>query len=329
MKILNESSSHHELEFALTSTLTKCKQQQKNSSTETHPPSHSDIREVSTSDEDAGEHPGSQHIVVPLEYFLETVVNPLPGKGSEPPRMLMSADYRQTRLLLKKRSDHRISCDTKEWIKGREAYYIQCIRKMYSGYLCVKERNSYHRQQLTAQQNGTGEGGTQQQQRGGAQQQQGGGAQQQQGGGAQQQQGGGAQQQQRGGAQQQQGGGAQQQQRGGAQQQQGGGAQQQQGGGAQQQQGGGAQQQQGGGAQQQQGGGAQQQQRGGAQQQQGGDAQQQQRGGAQQQQRGGAQQIDAVSGNIKDRFKVCVRQSISTYKNEKKLLMLFRLQPAE
>ena len=297
VKILNESSSHHELEFALTSTLTKCKQRQINSSTETHSPSHSDIFEVSTSGDDAGEHPGSQQVVLPLEYFLETVVNPLPGKGSEPPRMRMSADYRQTRLLLKKRSDHRISCDTKEWIKGREAYYIQCIRKMYSGYLCVKERNSYHRQQLAAQQNGTGEDGAQQQQGGGAQQQQGGDEQQQQGGDEQQQQGGGAQQQQ------------------------GGGVQQQQGGDEQQQQGGDEQQQQGGGAQQQQGGGAQQQQRG--------DEQQQQSGGAQQQQGGGEQQIGAISGSIKDRFKVCVRQSISTYKNEKKLLMLFRLQPAE
>ena len=205
VKTLNESSSHHELEFALTSTL----QQQTSSSSEIQPVSHSDNVEVST----VGE--GSDHLehkVLPLDYFLETVVNPLPGKGSEPPRMRMSADYRQTRLLLKKRSDHRISCDTKEWIKGKEAYYIQCIRKMFSGYLCVKERKSYRRQLLATQENG-------------------------------------------------------------------------------------------------------------AQQEGGGQGDQQQRGGAQQ---GGAEQQ-----NIEERFKVCVRKSIGSYKNEKELFMLFRLQPAE
>ena len=75
------------------------------------------------------------------------------------PKMRLNSDYERTRLLLKKRTDYRISCDTKEWIKGREAFYIQCIRQMHSGFLCVKMRNSYKKtktQQATDQKVNTG-----------------------------------------------------------------------------------------------------------------------------------------------------------------------------
>ena len=85
--------------------------------------------------------------IVPLDYILDIPVNPLTGNEfqTNKPRMRLNSDYQRTRLLLKKRTDNRISCDTKEWIKGREAYYIQCIRRMHSGFLCVKMRKSYNK----------------------------------------------------------------------------------------------------------------------------------------------------------------------------------------
>ena len=74
---------------------------------------------------------------------MEVAVNPLTGCGSQPPRMRLSTNYRRTRLLLKKSSDQRISCDTKDWIKGSQAYYIQCILPLAKGFVCVKEMNRY------------------------------------------------------------------------------------------------------------------------------------------------------------------------------------------
>ena len=117
VKYVSEAKHHHELEFSLTSTLSRSKK-------------------------DAGR---KSSAVVPLDYILDVSVNPVTGSGlrMNKPRMSLNSSYSRTRLLLKKRTDYRISCDTKEWIKGKEAYYLQCIRQMKSGFLCIKKRNSY------------------------------------------------------------------------------------------------------------------------------------------------------------------------------------------
>ena len=77
---------------------------------------------------------------LPLEYYLETVVHPLLGKDSITPRMRMNCNSKNIRMLLKKRVNHRIACDTKQWRKGREAYFIQCIHPFRSGFLCVQKK---------------------------------------------------------------------------------------------------------------------------------------------------------------------------------------------
>ena len=120
VEMVNEAVRHHELEFSLTSTLSKHKGQ-------------------------AARGENEQSDMEPLEYTLE--VAPLIGHGSNTPRMKLSTDYRRTRLLLKKRSDHRISCDPKDWIEKGEACLIQCVHPVANRYLCVKERKSYRRMQ--------------------------------------------------------------------------------------------------------------------------------------------------------------------------------------
>lgn len=81
---------------------------------------------------------------LPLEYYLETVVSPLLGKDSTTPRMRLNSSSKNIRMLLKKRVNHRIACDTKQWRKGREAYFIQCIHPFRSGFLCVKKKSQCH-----------------------------------------------------------------------------------------------------------------------------------------------------------------------------------------
>ena len=158
VKTVNESSQHHELEFSLTSSLTKCKERRRRKmsiqSVGPASPLEESPKHLHSTTEAAGSDKENQPVsdgILPLDYILETVVNPLTGNGSKAPQLRLNADYRHTRLLLKKRSDHRISCDTKEWIKGREAYYIQCLHPIRSGFLCIKERKSYHRKQMEAQ----------------------------------------------------------------------------------------------------------------------------------------------------------------------------------
>ena len=77
----------------------------------------------------------------PQEMYLETDVNPLTGNGSNAPRMDSSPNFRKTRLLLKKRINHRVAGDTQQWRKGRDPFYISCIHRMSNGYLCVKKRD--------------------------------------------------------------------------------------------------------------------------------------------------------------------------------------------
>ena len=131
VKTVNETLHHHELEFSLTSSLSNCKKKR---------------RESTLTEHDDGTDQPQHDKVVPLEYMLEVVVNPITGRGGSAPKMKLSTNYRRTRLLLKKRSDRRISCNTKDWIKGTEAYYIQCLHPLMKGFLCAKERNSYRSQ---------------------------------------------------------------------------------------------------------------------------------------------------------------------------------------
>ena len=121
VKMVNETRHHHELEFSLTSSLSQ-------------PKKTDEVTDLFQSD-----------VIVPLEYTMEIDRNAITGHGSKAPRMRLSTNHRQTRLLLKKRSDRRISCDTKDWIKGTEAYYIQCIHPLAKAFLCVKEKNSFRK----------------------------------------------------------------------------------------------------------------------------------------------------------------------------------------
>ena len=135
VKTVNETLHHHELEFSLTSSLEKIKPAVK-----IRPGARPLTKPVTTHED-----------VLPLEYMLEVVINPLTGKGGKSPRMRLTSDYQRTRLLLKKRSNHKISCDTKDWIKGTEAYYIQCIHTLGKGFLCVKDRKVFRKQQQEQQ----------------------------------------------------------------------------------------------------------------------------------------------------------------------------------
>ena len=142
VKTVNETRHHHELEFSLTSSLSKCKSKKGRIRADSIGTRHMDV-EVEPPDKDT--HQPRDDGIVPLEYMLEVVVNAVTGRGGSAPRMRLSTNYKRTRLLLKKRSDRRISCDTKDWIKGSEAYYIQCLHPLMKGFLCVKERNRYRR----------------------------------------------------------------------------------------------------------------------------------------------------------------------------------------
>lgn len=132
VKTVNETLHRHELEFSLTSSLAKIKPAVKRR------PSAKPLKKLTATNPDD---------ILPLEYMLEVVVNPITGKGGRSPVMRLSSDYQRTRLLLKKRSNHRISCDTKDWIKGTETYYIQCIHPLAKGFLCVKALRSFARRQ--------------------------------------------------------------------------------------------------------------------------------------------------------------------------------------
>lgn len=131
VKVLDDSPSHHQFEFSLTSMLTKCTNLR---------PSPNDSENL-------------RDKLLAWEYYLETSVNPLTGRGIVPPRMRINTNSQRTRLLLKKRIDPRISTDTRQWRKGREAYYISCVHRLRNGYLCVRERP------ISSQQSGGQESG--------------------------------------------------------------------------------------------------------------------------------------------------------------------------
>ena len=146
IKMFPAYGSHHQFEFSLTSTFPKFRERlRKGGLRENYPreflqESDHEWREANflTSTSFRGSS-GSEYLkILPLEYYLETNVNPL-GKGRLTPSMRINSKSKHTRLLLKDRTNHKIASDTKHWLKGREAYYIQCIHRLHSGYLCAKK----------------------------------------------------------------------------------------------------------------------------------------------------------------------------------------------
>ena len=182
VKVLGDSASHHKFEFSLTSSFPRYRKrleerrkapreqqwqageeqqqhspvardeqqeqdqgeqedQQQQGGQESHDGKSSAGFSVSTQLKDKQKESTKKNVILPLEYYLETVVN-MKGNGSITPRMRMTSKTKNVRLLLKKRIDHKIACDTRQWRKGRDAYYIQCIHPFHNGYLCAKKRHN-------------------------------------------------------------------------------------------------------------------------------------------------------------------------------------------
>lgn len=143
VKVLNESPSQHEFEFSLTSVLTTLKQnpktQQEGITAPEHDPTNPKHVSIRVEEND------DKKKILPLEWYLETNVSVLTGTECEPLKMRMNSNFKQTRMLLKKRNDHQVACDTKQWRKGREAYYISCIHLFRNGYLCVEKTHTNYK----------------------------------------------------------------------------------------------------------------------------------------------------------------------------------------
>ena len=82
----------------------------------------------------------------PLDYYLDARFNPVTGKSSTPPKMLVNPDYKCSRMLLKKRVGRNLPTDTTQWLQGKDAYYISCVHSPRSGYLCVKKKTTRRRE---------------------------------------------------------------------------------------------------------------------------------------------------------------------------------------
>ena len=63
--------------------------------------------------------------------YIETNFSTSTGIGNNPP------NFKKARPLLKKRIDHRIAINPKQWRKGREPCYIAYIGQFRNSYLCV------------------------------------------------------------------------------------------------------------------------------------------------------------------------------------------------
>ena len=121
VKVFDDSTSRNRLEFSITSSFPRYRKKKQ---------------------DEQNEHfndPGACAFGTPqpLEYYLETTFNSFRKRSTV--HMRKNSRLKNVRLLLKERIEPKISCDTKQWRKGREAYYIRCIHRPRSGYLCVKE----------------------------------------------------------------------------------------------------------------------------------------------------------------------------------------------
>ena len=160
VEALNGIFFANELEFTLVSKLAKYKQKMYKcrnsmedltraglqvSETDTVPHTLPDLKPLqSSAAEKASSSCTYEPSQPPLDYFLETIISPFTAKSVSPPRMRLNPDVRHTRLLLKKRVDQSIPCNTAKWIKEQDAFYISCIHSFRNGYLCVKKTT--HRQ---------------------------------------------------------------------------------------------------------------------------------------------------------------------------------------
>lgn len=136
MKVLDDSDSHNRLEFSITSSFPQYrKRSKKNNSQLPAQSSDGDVATAGSMSEDGGDYGMTSR---PMEYYLETRVNTW-GKG-DIVRMRMNSRLKNVRLLLKQRINPSISCNTKQWRRQRESYYIQCVHWPRNGYLCVKKR---------------------------------------------------------------------------------------------------------------------------------------------------------------------------------------------
>ena len=165
VKVLDDSDTHNRLEFSITSSLPeyrkKVREQKKIEKAEENPWPVEEGQTTTGGTEEEADGEGGPRGKVPqasegdnasmmgegesggcksrtLEYYLETRVNTW-GKG-DVVRMRMNSRLKNVRLLLKQRINPKISCNTKQWRRGRESYYIQCIHNPRNGYLCVKTR---------------------------------------------------------------------------------------------------------------------------------------------------------------------------------------------
>ena len=168
VKVLDDSDTHNRLEFSITSSLPeyrkKVKKQKKEEKAEENPRLVEDGQTTTGETEEDADGEGGRRGKVErkpqasegdnastmgegesdgcksrtLEYYVQTRVN-IWGKG-DVVRMRMNSRLKNVRLLLKQRINPKISCNTKQWRRGRESYYIQCIHSPRNGYLCVKKR---------------------------------------------------------------------------------------------------------------------------------------------------------------------------------------------
>ena len=138
VKVFDDCTPRNHLEFSLTSSFPMYRRKQQQMKLESAP--ELDQSQASAEGTETPLRTGGGNIhskALPLEYYLETHVSTR-GRGSTL-RMRMNSKLKNVRLLLKQRINHRISCNTKQWRREREAYYIQCIHRPRNGYLCIKE----------------------------------------------------------------------------------------------------------------------------------------------------------------------------------------------
>ena len=125
VKVFDDSTSKNHLEFSITSSFPRKRKHDEQKKQEEQSESEASGASAAT---------GKPQ---PLEYYLETTFNPVRRRSTV--HMKKNSRLKNLRLLLKERIEPKISCDTKQWRKGREAYYIRCTHRPRSGYLCVKE----------------------------------------------------------------------------------------------------------------------------------------------------------------------------------------------
>ena len=120
VKVFDDSASTNRFEFSITSSFPRYRKKKQDEQNEC---------------QDSGAH--AFGTLQPLEYYLETTFNSIRKRSTV--HMRKSSRLQNVRLLLKERIEPKMSCHTKQWRKGREAYYIRCTHSPRNGYLCVKE----------------------------------------------------------------------------------------------------------------------------------------------------------------------------------------------